>query len=227
MCYALERMTDPADRTALISEMRWGTDYLLRVENSTAGWFAYMPDNPRAPWVNKSAGTIGEIARALAAASVIYRDTDTDLCRSMPGSGRTAWAWIEANPNEFQRGLISTGWCGYTGNVLGAAVELARATGLQKYKNYATRKFRTASTPTRADGSSKTSPSVKFPGQADGWFGLDNDAYTGKSVIALCRFYPIADAATKETIEELCRQYVDAINNNTNNPYSAWSKSFL
>jgi hypothetical protein len=223
MAMAAERVTDPGDRAALLGEIRWGTDYLLTIQNPDGSWpLRVIPDNGCMEVINKNTGVAGKCSAALAAASVVLRDSDAAYANTVLAAATNAWNWIEANPNAFEPW---TGWDGSAGNVLAAAVELARATGAQKYFDYAQTVI--------PQGGWSWHPhwaksSGTFPGQIDDWYGQMREVYWAQTVVALARFYDIAPGPSlKNTVQSLCLSYVTAMKADMNNPFSAAENMFV
>ena len=220
MAMALERVTNPTDRAALISELRWGTDYLLHIQSPDGGWIERLVPEDYAV-TNKSAGIVGQCVAGLAAASVVLQSSDPTYAQQCLTAAQNGWSWMVANPNAF-----TDDWDGTPGNVLGAAVELARATGQQQYINFAKTNIAQG---TWSWNGYWIKSSGDFPGQIDtDYVGHIIEVKWALTPVALARFYDIApDSATKINIVTLCQSWVNLMKSSmTNNPFSVSENMF-
>jgi Glycosyl hydrolase family 9 len=239
MCHALEKLTDTSDRKALLDEMVWGLAYLLKIQSDDGSFPADIwpyfnwesPALPRHVEINKATGIVARCTAAFAVASIVLRDVDTDLSNKSLEAARKAWGWIEQNPDHFEFENLPSWRTGSAGTVLGAAVELARATGEQKYFNFADSTIAVGTFYYQGYWAKDTSlPGPKtFNGQlTNPWTAHSDEVSYGQAPIALARYYNTTrDASIKSRIKALCQKYVNIVKSNSNNPYSICESHFV
>jgi hypothetical protein len=185
---------------------------------------------PRHIEVNKATGIVARAAAAFAVASTILKDVDSLLSQRSLDAGTRAWTWIEQNPDHFEFDNLPSWRTGSTGTVLGAAVELARATGEQKYFSYADSiislgtfyNFGYWAKDTAVNGPGK------FAGQLTNvWLAHMDEASYGQAPVALARYYNVThNPAIKTRIKNLCQDYVNHIKTACNNPFEICESMF-
>jgi hypothetical protein len=226
MGYVLERSPDPATTGPLITEIKWGIDYLLRLQDADGAFpLAVVPAGdatPRRVFINQSTGVTARVAAALAEAATVLKSSDPALAESCLAAARRAWTWVFVHPDQFQRAEYGEGWTGSAGTVLGAAVELARATGEAPYSDYVETTigegaFTGTGNWTKIDGT--------FPGQSESPQEQNGDA---QPAIALARYAKLASSqAVRERIVALTQQYVDVWKASMDNPYRVGETNFV
>jgi hypothetical protein len=205
LSYAMELAQDNDARAALLDEIRWGTRYLLRIQNADGSfplsvkdvrW--YVPnDLPRHLLVNVDTGVVAHCTLALAAASSATASQDAELSSRLLAAARKGWAYVAAHPTGFLSRLYepNASWRGSAGNVLGAAVELARRTGESQFEEFVDARI--------AEGTFRNGLWVKSDGSWPGQLEWDQDE-GGQTLVALLRYYPIAPAGVQARIKTLC-----------------------
>jgi glycosyl hydrolase family 9/cellulase-like Ig domain-containing protein len=204
LSYAMELAQDNDARAALLDEIRWGTKYLLEIQNSDGSfplsvkdvrW--YVPnDLPRHLLVNVDAGVVAHCTLALAAASSATASQDAQLSAQLLVAARKGWTYVAAHPAGFLSPLYepNASWRGSAGNVLGAAVELARRTGEAHYEEFVDARI--------LEGTFRNGLWVKSDGGWPGQLEWDQDEGS-QTVMALLRYYPIASVGIQARIKIL------------------------
>jgi hypothetical protein len=205
LSYAMELAQDNDARAALLEEIRWGAKYLLQIQNADGSfplsvkdvrW--YVPnDLPRHLRVNVDAGVVAHCTLALAAASSATASQDAQLSAQLLAAARKGWAYVAAHPTGFLSPLYepNASWRGSAGNVLGAAVELARRTGEAQFEEFIDARI--------LEGTFRNGLWVKSDGSWPGQLGWDQDEGS-QTLLALLRYYPIASAGVQARIRTLC-----------------------
>jgi alpha-L-fucosidase 2 len=220
MTMAAERVTDPTDRAALLSELRWGANYLIKTQYPNGGWpTGVAPEEGGKMFGTSATGIAGKCVSALAAVSALLQSSDPDYAQQCLDAAIRGWTWMKANPTAF-----TSTWDGKAGNVLAAAVELARATGQQEYIDFAVTTIADGTWSSRGAWIKK---SGSFPGQDAGYWGHLVEVYWAQAPVALARFYAIAPPATKSQIDTLLENWVTLMKAQMNNPYSVAENMFV
>jgi hypothetical protein len=238
-----QTMGNGPDRDAVLSEMAWGVDYLLRIQNPS-GSFPFAVD-PYLPWektkrprrlvVNELPGVAANAARALAVASSELAPGDPEKSAACLSAARRAFAWAQAHTDRFGLVDLPCMWTGGAVSLLDAASELYRATGEAPYALYAKRMVdeadfrdlvfsRRASDPRIPSGPNGAGGPGGFPGQFDPSMNFFETSML-QPAVALCRFREIADAPERATIDALLRRFVDQVSAGCANPYGIYERA--
>jgi hypothetical protein len=205
LSYAMELALDNDARAALLDEIRWGTKYLLQIQNADGSvplsvkdtrW--YVPhDLPRHLLVNVDVGVVAHCTLALAAASSATASQDAVLSAQLLAAARSGWAYVAAHPTGFMGRSYepNTSWRGSAGNALGAAVELARRTEEAQFEEFVDARI--------LEGTFRNGLWVKSDGSWPGQLEWDQDEGS-QTLLALLRYYPIASASVQARIKTLC-----------------------
>jgi hypothetical protein len=204
LSYAMELARDNDARAALLDEIRWGTKYLLQIQNADGSfplsvkdvrW--YVPnDLPRHLVVNVDVGVVAHCTLALAAASSATASQDPQLSAQLLAAARRAWGYVATHPTGFLNRVYepNASWRGSAGNVLGAAVELARRTGEAQFKEFVDARV--------LEGTFRNGLWIKSDGSWPGQLEWDQDEGS-QTLVALLRYYPIASAEIQARIKIL------------------------
>jgi hypothetical protein len=238
MSHALEKLTDTSSRKALTDEMKWGLAYLLKVQNDDGSFPACIwpyfywenPSFPRHVEINKATGIVARCAGALAAASVVLKNSDPELSVKSRNAAERAWDWVSLHPDHFEFDNLPSWRTGSSSTVLCAAVELARATDVSKYYSYADSIISLGTFYNKGYWAKDTTMSgpKKFYGQpTNEWIANMDEVSYGQAPVALARYYNIThNAAVKSKIQRLCQSYVSKIKADANNPYGMCESMF-
>lgn len=241
MAMALEMIVDTVDRKPLMNEMLWGLNYLLKIQDNDGSFFysvfPYFPwdtpnaNIPRQVLTNKATGVSATCAQALAIASGVLTNSDTILSRRSLGAAKKAWQWVLQHPDSFDNDNIVVLWSGSAGSIVGAATELARVTGEEKYFHYADSlitlgKFAEGGLWVK-DNQYTWQPG--FAGQlSNAWSPCQPyEAGGSQTPVSLARYYNIVkDGSVKNKIKKLCEDYVNITKAAAANPYEACETYF-
>ncbi|TLX71279.1 T9SS type A sorting domain-containing protein [Labilibacter sediminis] len=190
MCLASLHTRNTEDQVALENELKYGLEHIFRTQNVDGSWPAGRIREATPPrinyyWVtNVDAYNSARIAKALALAYQVFKESDPALAAEALSSAKAAWDFVVSNENLVDTN-IGKSFKGQSVDLLGAAVEMAYATGETKYFDKADEMFNMAKFKngifTKEDG-------TKWPSETGNTYAeLDNG-----SIPSLCRYYHIA-----------------------------------
>jgi len=141
MGIAVLNMKDPLVVEPLLQEIRWGTDYLLKLQDDDGSfcvqvWIKadWIPDSPpRHLAVNKGIGVAARCALGLVVASEVFKNSDSGYSQKCLSAAKKAWDFVEKNPMKWMQDSIDDWWCGNSGTLVRTSAELARITGENRY----------------------------------------------------------------------------------------------
>jgi len=136
LAYAAEDAVNASDRALLLTELSYGVDYLLRLQNADGSFPFHVDSQPDSAfsliWANTDIYYNAEAAMGLAAAARVLSATNPQMSGSALQAAEKAWTWTVNNPTS-----IITGFSYYMmssqDSILGAALELAVTTGDPAY----------------------------------------------------------------------------------------------
>ncbi|WP_289053170.1 glycoside hydrolase family 9 protein [Carboxylicivirga marina] len=190
MCLGHFHTTNLDDKLALEDEIKYGLEHIFRTHNKDGSWPAGRIRETTPPriyyyWVtNVDAYNSARIAKALALAYQVFKDSEPDIAAEALSTAELAWDFVINNELLVDEN-IGKSFKGQSVDLLGAAVEMAYATGETKYFNKADEMFNAAKFKngifTKEDG-------TKWPSETGNTYAeLDNG-----SIPSLCRYYNIA-----------------------------------
>lgn len=222
MLHTYKYAQDSADREAILGEIIWASDYLLKIQKDNGAFYlAVKPydsypvkdGHPRHVVELDGAGLACRVGATLAEASVVLRESDPERSAKYLEGAIKAWEYYEANPENFILRTAFPGvWTGNSGSVLACAVQLYIATGEEKYKEYCDREIKES---VMIDGV-LTKKSGPVPGQVS---YFNDEVMYGQSLEALAAYYPYAGFGVKMKINKLTEDWVDYWISETQNAY--------
>jgi hypothetical protein len=219
MILGYQATPDPAARAGLLGQVQLGTDFLLETQSANGSWpvgkvkeitgtstYEYR-------WnVNTYTGTTARAVAALAMAAQALRDPDPARADAALAAALTGWSYVLANNTDANfQGPEEVSFRGTSGGVLGAAVELFRATGNTAYRSFAENMI---SNGTFNDKPAFVGITTPFPGQVD---HDKQELESGLAIIALCRHRPFASTTGIAT----------KIDTEANNWRANWANKFI
>ena len=213
LCWAYEFSQRAEDRKLLLAEIAWGADYLLKIQKPNGAfylgvkphvWQKWAEDHfPRMVVDSDNSGVVAVAARGLAAASISLRESDPGRAAKCLASAEKGWDYIDANPDNFHDRYPGW-WRGSAGDVLGAAMELARAKREKPGGKY----YREAEKRIMAGhwhpGGWWAGKDKSFPGELTWEF---DEMMYACTVRGLARFSQLAEPKLKAKIAEHCEAW--------------------
>jgi hypothetical protein len=208
--YALPLVQNDEDRSALTDEIVWGADYLVRIQSPDGSFpiaakplevWDPVPKRPMRELVNVDTGIVARATASLAAASEAIRDVNPAAAESYLSAARSGYGYVTLHPDGFlPSDYYPSYWRGSAGSIVGANVELARATGEQAYVDAASALIGAATLQYGA----WQSQNGTFPGE----YGSDQEEGS-HTVVYLMRFYEKAPAEAKTAIRARVAEWLD------------------
>lgn len=222
MLHCYKYAQDPADREAILGEIIWASDYLLKIQKDNGAFYLAVKPYDKYPVEDgyprhvvelDGSGLACRVGATLAEASTVLSESDPERAAKYLEGAIKAWEYYEANPENFiLRSAFPGVWTGNSGSVLACAVQLYIATGESKYKEYCDREIKES---VMIDGV-LTKESGPVPGQVSYY---NDEVMYGQALEALAAYYPYADFGVKMKINSLVDDWVEYWENATQNAY--------
>lgn len=244
MAIAILNMKDTAILRPLMDELRWGTDYLLKLQEDDGSfcvqiwnyqdWVQNAP--PRHLAINKGIGVAARCALGLITAAEVYKDIDTVYSNRCTRAARKAWEYADTHPYQWMQDTIATQWTGNAGTLIRTIAELSITTKVKGYCDTTDQRI-------KEGGFNHTvhyswgdyvvkgiwaKQSGTFPGQIkNDWVGQYEEVSGGHAAIGLARYYNNTNNnTTRELIRQHCIDYINWVKEGSDNPFGVCTHFF-